>query len=55
MSTNFDWISAVIALLLLATLVAYFTGVFPYPFGWIILVGLLIYRLTGREKKQGDS
>ena len=51
MSTNCDWIAALLAILLLATLIAFFTDVFPYPFGWIILVGVLVYRLTGRKKK----
>ena len=50
-----DWILVVLSTLLVATLAAYFTGVFPYPFGGLILLGLLAYRVIGLEKKSGDS
>lgn len=40
-----DWISVVLGSLLIATLIAYFAGVFPYPFGWLILLALLMARL----------
>ena len=46
-----DWISVLLIVLLLATLLAYFTGAFPYPFGWIVLLVLLVFRLTAQQKK----
>lgn len=49
---KFDWISAVLMLLLIATLIAFFTGVFPYPYGWIILAALLAFRVTGVQKQE---
>ena len=51
MSLKFDWITTLLAVLLLATLVAFFTDVFPYPFGWIIIAVLLVLRLTDRGRK----
>ncbi len=41
-----DWITAILIALLLATLIAYFSGVFPYPFGWLILMAVLIGRFA---------
>ena len=35
----------IILLLLLATLGAFFAGLWPYPFGWIVLALLLVARL----------
>ena len=56
MKNRFDGVSVVLAVLLLATLLAFFTGVFPYPFGWLIIAGLLAWRLVGRESpKPGDE
>ena len=43
---KFDWITLLLSVLLIATLLAFFTGVFPYPVGWIVLSALLIFRLT---------
>jgi dihydroxy-acid dehydratase len=31
--------------LLAATIVAFVAGIFPYPFGWIVLSALLVARL----------
>jgi dihydroxy-acid dehydratase len=31
--------------LLAATIIAFVTGLFPYPFGWIVLSALLVARL----------
>ncbi len=45
-----DWITAVIVTLLIATLLAFFSGVFPYPYGWLVLVALLVFRLLGKQK-----
>ena len=52
MLTRIDWISALLVCALAATLVAFFTGVFPYPYGWIVLTALLILRLTAVHRKQ---
>lgn len=46
-----DWISLLLAVLLIATLAAYFMGVTPYPLGWMVL-GLLLYlRLNHLRQK----
>lgn len=45
-----DWIALLLATFLLATLIAFFSGVFPYPFGWIIFLVLLIARLVSTRK-----
>jgi len=47
-----DWVAALIILLLAATLLAFFNGVFPYPYGWLILLALLIARLTSLYTKK---
>jgi len=39
-----NWFTAILVMLLLATLVAYFSGIFPYPFGWLILIAVLFAR-----------
>ena len=44
-SIKFDWLSTLLVTLLIATLLAFFTGIFPYPYGWIILTIVLIARL----------
>jgi len=46
---KFDWITALLIVLLIATLIAFFTGVLPYPVGWIVLAALLVFRLTARS------
>ena len=46
-----DLISALLALILILTLIAFFTGVFPYPFGWIVITALLVFRLTAIHKQ----
>jgi hypothetical protein len=38
--------------LLIATLWAFFTGAFPYPYGWIVLMALLVMRFTTMQKKE---
>lgn len=50
-----DPVVLLLLVLLLATLVAFLTGVFPYPFGLLVLVALLAGRLmqlhgTGRHR-----
>ena len=52
MKVKFDWISVLLILVLLATLIAFFAGVFPYPYGWIVLTILLVFRLTANQKKE---
>ena len=52
METKFDWISVLLIFVLIATLIAFFTGIFPYPYGWIVLAVLLVFRLTAIHKKQ---
>jgi hypothetical protein len=47
-----DWISGLLIVLLIATLWAFFTGAFPYPYGWIVLMALLVMRLTAMQKKE---
>jgi dihydroxy-acid dehydratase len=52
MQVKFDWLSVVLIILLIATLIAFFTGVFPYPYGWIVLTVILVFRLTARQKEE---
>ena len=47
-----DWISIVLVLLLIATLLAFFTGVFPYPYGWIALIVVLAMRWSAKRNKE---
>ena len=49
MKIKLDWISALLIILLVATLVAFFTGAFPYPYGWIVITALLVLRLAARQ------
>lgn len=42
----------VLILLLVATLIAFFTGVFPYPYGVMVFGLLLVFRLTGVLKQE---
>ncbi len=46
-----DWISGILIFLLLATLGAFFSGAFPYPYGWIVLLVILVMRLTAKPKE----
>ena len=52
MKSKIDWIAAGLIGLLIATLLAFFTGLFPYPYGWIVLLALLLFRLTARQKEE---
>ena len=45
-----DWVALLLATFLLGTLIAFFSGVFPYPFGWIIFLVLLITRFVSARK-----
>ena len=46
-----DWLTVLLTVLLIATLLAYFSGVFPYPYGWIVLSVMLLFRLSAKGKK----
>jgi hypothetical protein len=46
-----DWLSTVLVTLLIATLLAFFIGYLPYPYGWIIITIVLIARLTANSRK----
>jgi dihydroxy-acid dehydratase len=52
LTIKFDWITALLVILLIATLLAFFAGVFPYPVGWIVLTALLVFRLTANRGKE---
>ena len=51
MKTKPDLILVLLGILLVATLLAFFAGVFPYPYGWIVISVLLVFRLIGRSKE----
>jgi len=42
----------ILIVLLIATLVAFFTGIVPYSYGWIVLAALLVFRLTAVRKRE---
>ena len=50
MNEGFDWITTLLGTLLLATLIGFFTGVFPYPYGALIITGLLLLRLRSKSR-----
>jgi hypothetical protein len=50
-----DWYLIVIALLLIATLVGFLTGIFPYPFGSLLLLALFGIRLMKRRNRRQDK
>lgn len=52
MKIKFDWISALLLVALLASLIAFFTDLFPYPYGWIVITMLLVFRLTANQKQE---
>ena len=49
-----DWIAAGLIILLAATLMAFFTGLFPYPYGWIVITALLVFRLTAVHNRKEE-
>ena len=53
MKVRFDWIVALLLAVMLTTLVAFFTGVTPYPYGIIVLSLLLVFRLASSRKAAG--
>lgn len=52
MKVKLDWISVLLVFVLMATLIAFFTGVFPYPYGWIVFTILLVFRLSANQKQE---
>jgi len=52
MKVKLDWISVLLIFVLMATLIAFFAGVFPYPYGWIVLTVLLVFRLTANQQQE---
>lgn len=52
MKVRFDWISGLLVVVLLTTLFAFFTGIFPYPYGWIVISIMLLLRLTATQKRE---
>lgn len=52
MTIKFDWISVLLIGALIATLLAFFAGVFPYPYGWIVITALLVFRLTAVQQRK---
>jgi len=40
-----------IMILLAVTWGAYLAGIFPYPFGWLVLTVLLFFRIRGRRRR----
>jgi len=49
-----DWIAALLVTLLIITLLAFFFGYFPYPFGWIVIALVLFARLSANSAKNDD-
>mgnify|MGYP003645755949 FL=1 len=47
-----DWISALLIALLAATLLAYFYGIFHYPYGVLILLAMLVSRILLLQNKK---
>ena len=41
-----DYPLLILLLLLAGTLIAFFAGLFPYPFGFIVITLAIVYRLT---------
>ncbi len=52
MKNRFDWIAALIVVALIASIMAFASGLVPYPYGWIVLSLLLVFRLTARSKSE---
>jgi hypothetical protein len=46
-----DWLAALLVTLLTLTLLAFFSGYFPYPFGWIVIALLLVARISAMSGK----
>jgi Flp pilus assembly protein TadB len=55
MEAAVDWYLVVIGILLMATLGAFFTGFFPYPFGVLLLLVLFGIRLMRKREKKRNQ
>ncbi len=51
---KYDWIAILLVVVLMASLIAFFTGVVPYPYGWFVLLALLVFRLTAYQPKRNS-
>ena len=47
-----DQVLVILAILLAATLLAFFTGFFPYPYGWIVLLALIGFQVSALRRKE---
>ena len=47
-----DPVSILLAVALAASLIAFFAGAFPYPYGWAILTALLVFRWSATRGGQ---
>ncbi len=52
MSIKNDWVAIALIVSLIATLIAFFAGVFPYPYGWFVLTAFLVFRLTAYNPRR---
>lgn len=52
MKIKLDWISALLIIALMATLIAFYAGIFPYPYGFIVITLLLVFRMTAGQEKE---
>ncbi len=51
MKLKFDWIAALLIIALIATLLAFFTGLFPYPYGWLVITAILLFRMSAVQSR----
>lgn len=49
---HIDALLALLVLLLLLTLGAFFSGLFPYPLGWLVLLALIAARVTHLRRRR---
>ena len=47
-----DPVSILLAVALAASFIAFFTGAFPYPYGWAILSALLVFRWSATRNSE---
>ena len=52
MKVKFDLVSVLLAIVLIATLLAFFAGIFPYPYGWIVITLFLVFRLASIRERE---
>lgn len=48
-----DSITLLLTALLVATLLAFVLGWFPYPFGWIVITMVLVARILHLRQRRG--